>query len=151
MVMDTKMTNIPPRLEALCDALAHMNGALDPLSDAYRLRNPLLLLAFNLKHPRDEKGRRIFRNFQIGYENGVFDLSLKCTGRSRAKLTPDSTLTDLTHIYGNPTTSAKYLVNYLRHALQDETITARQPLRWFVEDNPKYMAALAAEEVKVNA
>lgn len=145
------ITNIvPPRLEALCDAFAHLNGALDPQTDAYRLRNPLLLLAFNVKHPRDEKGRRIFRNIQVGYENGVYDLSLKCTGRTRAKLTPDSTVTDLAHVYAHPTTAVRYLVNYLRHALNDDTITARQPLRWFVEDNQKLLEALSAQEVKAN-
>lgn len=144
------MTNIPPRLDALADSFAQMYGALDPQSDAYRLRNPLLLLAFNVKHPRDEKGRRVFRNLQVGYENALYDLSLKCTGRTRAKLTPDSTLTDLAHVYGNPTSAVRYLVNYLRHALLDDTITAQQPLRWFVEDNPKLVAALSAQEVKAN-
>jgi hypothetical protein len=125
------------RLEALCDSFCHMYGAFDPLSDAYKLRNPMLLLAFNLKHPRDEKGRRIFRSITIGYENGVFDLSLKCTGRTRANLTPKSTLTDLVHTYGNPTSSVRYIVNFLRHALHDDSITPGTELSWFVQDNEK--------------
>lgn len=123
------------RIEALADAFAKIQGAFDPLSDAYHLRNPLLLRAFAPKHARDEKGRRIFKTFIAGYENSLLDLSIKCAGHSRAKLTPESTLVDLAHAYGQPTSCVRYLVNFLRHALRDDTITEGVRLGWFLESD----------------
>lgn len=122
------------RLEALADGFAKMYGALDPLSDAYKLRNPLLLRAFVPKHARDPKGRRVFRSFVAGYENALLDLKIKCSGNSRAKLTPESPLVDLVHLYGNPTTALKSLVRFLRHALEDDTIPEGVKLGWFLEE-----------------
>jgi hypothetical protein len=125
------------RLEALCDSFAKMYGALDPLSDAYKLRNPLLLRAFNPKHDRDEKGRRIFKTFVAGYENGLLDLRIKCSGQSRARLTMESPLVELVNLYGNPTTALKSMIRFLRHALQDENIREDVQLGWFLElDEP---------------
>lgn len=122
------------RIEALCDSLMKMYGAGDPLSDAFKLRNPLLLRAFNPKHPRDEKGRRVFKTFIAGYENALLDLKIKCSGRSRAKLTTESPLVDLVHVYGNPTTALKSLVRFLRHALQDDSIREDVKLGFFLEE-----------------
>jgi hypothetical protein len=122
-----------PRISALCDAFAKLNGALDPQSDAYKLRNPLLLKAFSPKHDRDEKGRRRFRSFTSGYDNGIIDLQIKCSGKSFSKIGPESTLVDLVCLYGNPKTAAKYIINFLRHALEDDTITENVLLAWFLE------------------
>lgn len=122
------------RLEALCDSFCHMYGAFDPLSDAYRLRNPMLLLAFNLKHPRDEKGRRIFRSITVGYENGCYDLRLKCSGQSRSRLRPEDVLSKLVCLYGNPVAATRKIVKFLRHALSDDTIPETVTLGWFLED-----------------
>lgn len=121
------------RLEALADAFAKMYGALDPTSEAYHLRNPGLLRAFSPKHERDEKGRRIFVSFVAGYENLLLDLKIKASGQSRAKLTPESPLVDLVHVYGNKTSSLRYIVNFLRHALKDPDIPECVNLGWFLE------------------
>ena len=86
------------RLDALVDAYSHLNGYHDPKSDAYQLRNPLLLKAFSPKHERDEQGRRRFPSFAAGYDNAILDARIKCMGKSFSKLTPDSTLTDLTGV-----------------------------------------------------
>lgn len=130
-----------PRLHALCDAFAKLNGALDPQSDAYKLRNPLMLKAFLPKHEKDEKGRRVFRSFTSGYDNGINDLKIKCEGRSFFKLGPnaigpDSSLADLVCLYGNPRTAARTVKNFLQVALGDDTIAESTPLRWFLE-SPK--------------
>jgi hypothetical protein len=122
-----------PRIHALCDAFAKLNGALDSTSDAYKLRNPLLLKAFSLKHDRDEKGRRRFRSFTSGYDNGIIDLQIKCSGKSFSKIGPESTLVDLVCLYGNPRSAGRYITNFLRHALEDDTITENVPLAWFLE------------------
>lgn len=121
------------RLEALCDAFAKMYGALDPLSDAYRLRNPLMLLAFAPKHTRDEKGRRVFKTFIAGYENGLLDLKIKCSGQSRCRLQPTDPLVKLVNQYGNPTSATRTIVKFLRHALNDDTIPEGVTLGWFLE------------------
>ena len=55
-------------------------------------------------------------------------------GKSFSKLTPDSTLTDLTCVYGNSAVAARSVKNFLRAALQDDTILESQPLGWFLED-----------------
>lgn len=122
------------RIEALADALAGMNGTFDPLSDAYKLRNPLLLKAFAPKHARDEKGRRVFSSLVAGYENGLLDLRIKCSGSSRANLGPQSPLVDLITTYGNPVSATRYVVNFLRHALGDDGIPQGVNLGWFLED-----------------
>ena len=122
------------RVHALVDAFAKLNGALDPTSDAYRLRNPLMLKAFSPKHDRDEKGRRRFRSFTSGYDNGILDVQIKCSGKSFSKsVGPEAPLSALVCLYGNPISAARYIVNFLRHALEDDTITENIPLGWFLE------------------
>ena len=122
------------RISALVDAFAKLNGALDPQSDAYKLRNPLLLKAFSPKHDRDDKGRRRFRSFTSGYDNGILDVQIKCSGKSYSKsVGPDTPLTSLVCLYGNPISATRYVVNFLRHALEDDTITENIPLGWFLE------------------
>lgn len=122
------------RIEALCDAFCKMKGWHDPLSQAYQLRNPMMLRAFSPKHEKTEDGFRVFKSFSSGYDNGVIDLKIKCSGGSRAKLTPDSTLVDLVRCYGEPATAARYIKNFVRHALKDDTIAETQRLGWFLED-----------------
>jgi hypothetical protein len=122
------------RIESLADALAKLNGALDPLSEAYHARNPGMLLAFNPRHERNANGRRIFSSFTGGYDNLLLDLSIKCTGKSRAKLGPESPLVDLLHVYGHSTSTLRYVIRYLRHALKDEMIPNEVKLGWFVEE-----------------
>lgn len=121
------------RIEALADAIAAMNGALNPLSEAYRTRNPGLLKAFAPKHQRNEKGHRVFTSLVAGYENLLLDIRIKGSGQSRAKLGPESPVVDLLTTYGNPAASARYVVNFLRHALEDDSIPLGINLGWFLE------------------
>lgn len=123
-----------PRTHMLVDALARLNGALDPQSDAYQLRNPLLLRAFSPRHDRNEKGLRRFKSFPSGYDNGVLDVTIKCSGRSFSKIGPENTLTELVCIYGNPASAARYVLNFLRHAAKDDTLPADLKLSWFLEE-----------------
>ena len=122
------------RIDALVDAIAHLHGWHSPVSDAYRLRNPLLLKAFSPKHQKDEEGRRIFSSFTSGYDNACLDVAIKCSGKSHSKLTPESTLTELVCVYGNPITAVRHVKNFLRAALNDDTIKESQKLGWFIED-----------------
>lgn len=126
---------LPTRVECLVDAFARMYGMLDPLSRAYKLRNPMMLRAFNPKHVRTEDGYRVFSNFPSGYDNGILDIKIKCSGGSRTKLTIENNLVDLVCCYGNKESATSYIVNFLRHALQDDTITSRMTLAWVIEDS----------------
>ena len=132
------------RIDALAAALARMNGALDPKSDAFRLCNPGLLLAFNPAHERDAKGRRVFKHYIAGHENLILDLKIKCSGKTRANLTPESQLVSLLHTYGNPTAALRGVVNFLRHALNDETIPESIHLGWFLEEEDNGRNTVAA-------
>jgi hypothetical protein len=122
------------RIEALVDAIASLNGWKSPQSDAYFLRNPLLLKAFSPKHEKDEQGRRIFSSFSSGYDNATLDAAIKCSGKSYSKLTPDSTLVDLVCVYGHTAAATRAVKNFLRAALKDDTIVETQKLGWFIED-----------------
>jgi hypothetical protein len=126
-----------PRIHALVDALSRLNGALDPTSDAYQLRNPLLLKAFSPKHDRNEAGLRRFKSFTSGYDNGILDVKIKCSGKSFSKIGPESTLKDLVCLYGNPATATKSVKNFIRAALNDDAVEDRTPLKWFLEDEGK--------------
>ena len=126
-----------PRLHALVDAFSHINGFHDPRSEAYQLRNPLLLRAFSPKHEANENGRRRFSSFPSGYDNALLDCRIKCSGKSHSKLTPDSTLRDLVCIYGNTPAAARAVKNFLRAALQTEDIYEDTRLGWFLEEETK--------------
>lgn len=135
------MTSIS-RLEALAGAFAKMNGALDPFSKAYQYRNPLMLKAFSPKHEKSEDGYRIFRSFSSGWDNGLLDLKIKCSGGSYSRLKPDDTLINLVQCYGNTPAAARGIKNFLRHALSDENIMELQPLSWFLEDEKPAVKAV---------
>lgn len=134
-----------PRIHALVDAFAHLNGWHNPVSDSYKLRNPLLLRAFSPKHVSDEEGRRIFSSFTSGYDNGILDVKIKCSGKSHAKLTPMSTLRDLVCVYGNHVSATRAVKNFLQRALGDDTIRESQALGWFLEE-PKTNVSLSDSE-----
>jgi len=134
------------RIEALADAFAKIHGWHDPLSDAYRLRNPGMLKAFSPKHTKDEKGYRIFNSFPSGYDNLILDLKIKCSGGSHSRLKSDDTLINLVLCYQMPETSATSIKKFLRHALHDENIMERQQLGWFLEDQPQKQTAVAVGE-----
>lgn len=132
-----------PRIHALVDAFANLNGAFDPQSKAYKLRNPIMLRAFHPKHActgssephkHTEDCYRIFKSFTSGYDNAILDARIKCSGNSFSKLTPENTLRDLVRVYGNPPTAAKPIKNFLRIALDDDSISETTPLSYFLED-----------------
>jgi hypothetical protein len=121
------------RLEALADAIARDSGWHDPQSEAYRTRNPGLLPAISPRHPRNERGLRIFDSGLSGYQALLFDLRVKCSGQSRANLAKDATLLDLMAVLNRPRGSALVVAKFLRHALGNAEIKPETPLSWFME------------------
>jgi hypothetical protein len=125
------------KIEALLDAIGRLNGCMDPESDSYRLRNPLMLTSFAKigKHECDEQGRRIFSSFLNGYKSATYDLNLKITGKSRAGIIPTDTVENLLRVYGlKSTVAADNVVSFVRRALRDPDFCKQTPLSYFIED-----------------
>jgi hypothetical protein len=124
------------RVEALVDAIGKIKGVGDPTSDAYKLRNPLLIKSFAKpgKHETDAEGRRVFTSWLSGFKASLFDAELKLSGNSRAGLKPTDTLTNILGVYGvKELGGIKAVVLFLRKALDDETISKETPLTYFLE------------------
>jgi hypothetical protein len=121
------------RLEVLADAIAYNNRAHEPESPAYQNRNPGNLLAFSFKHAKDEAGHRIFLSFLDGYQALLFDLRVKCGGRSRSKLPDSPTLNDLMKAYGHEGALAgRYVAKRIKKALGID-VTEHTLLSFFLE------------------
>lgn len=111
------------KLEYLCDALTEYLGSHDPRSEAYKFRNPLALK--EVRAVQGENGKKViqfgemrrYRSWVHGYESALYDLRVKCSGRSSCGLTEYSSLNDLTSAYGMP--SAENVANYLSYALEN--------------------------------
>lgn len=104
------------KLEFLCDALAEYAGSHDPTSKLYRLRNPIGLREFHAGKLGDF---RSYRSWVHGYESALFDLKMKCSGKSASGLTQYSAIRDLAQYYG---IEPKGVADYLSFALEDDKI-----------------------------
>ncbi len=132
------------RIEALADAIAFLNKAHDPGSDAYQLRNPGLARAYSYRHlgEVDNKGRRIFSSLIGGYRFLIQDLTWKCAGETRAKgnngrLSGSSNLNDLLKSFnlGNINKGSIFvLLDFLNSALPGSNIDANTNLSFFLEE-----------------
>jgi hypothetical protein len=119
-------------LEALAEAVATYSGYFDPASPLYAARNPGGLKASG-RQAADSKGNRTFRSVIDGYQALFYDVELKVSGRSRARLLPTSTLIDLSIAYNLPILTATAWARFLRKALNDTTLSAHTPLSHFKE------------------
>jgi hypothetical protein len=119
------------RIEALADALTRQNK-YEPDSHSYQTRNPGLLRAHASKYVTDGDGVRVFNSFLDGYQALLYDLQVKCSGQSRTRLKPNSTLDDLLMAYGYRKTAVEQVVRFLRRALRDDSITHETPLSYFL-------------------
>lgn len=112
------------KIEALAECISHYSGYL-PGSALYDARNVGGLKDMVTGEPR------VFRSLIDSYQALFYDVDIKLSGRSRARLLPTSTLVDLAASYGLPTTTAASWSYYLKKALHDDTITARTLLSYF--------------------
>ena len=117
-------------IEALAEAIAHVSGYTDPSSPVYKARNPGALRPLDERHARDENGYRVFRSMLDGMQALMYDLDIKLRGR----LSPESTLADLATAYGRHIAEAKAWANFLKKALDDETISPRTSIKRFFEE-----------------
>lgn len=123
------------RIEAIIDAIGSLKGATNPESVCYRLRNPMLIKSFALpgKHEINEKGYRVFPSLLNGYKACLFDLECKLSGRTRAKVTANSTLDQLLACYEiYAPTAIDAVVSFLRRALDDQAIGPKTAVSYFL-------------------
>lgn len=124
------------KTEAIVDAIGALNGIHKPDSDAYQLRNPLLLKSFARpgKHDVDEEGRRVFDSLLGGYKSAEFDVKLKIEGKSNTGLQPTDKLRNLLGVYGiKQEQDILSVVYFLRKALSDKNVDQYTPLSYFLE------------------
>lgn len=122
------------KLEYLCDAIAEYIGSHNPKSSAYKCRNPLALREVRKVDGKLAFGElRKYRSWVHGYESALFDLRLKCSGRSSSGITQFSSIANLTGYYGMPEEGAKNVADYLSYALEDERITPETKLFVFLK------------------
>lgn len=122
------------KVEALVDAIARLHGWHNPDSACYAIRNPLMIRSYARpgKHETDGEGRRVFNSLLSGYKAGVFDMSLKIEGKSRAGLKPTDTLTNLLGVYGiKELGGIDNVVSFVKRALKDQSISKSTPLSYF--------------------
>lgn len=125
------------KLEALFDAIASAKKWSDPESDAYQLRNPLLVKSFSKpgKNNIDSEGRRVFGSALSGIRACLFDLEIKVKGESRAGLRKDDHLGNLLRVFGiREQMEQLRVVSFLKHALMTPSISRTTPLSFFLEN-----------------
>lgn len=122
------------RLEALVDALAEYAGSANPSSELYKLRNPIGLRVFTCKHGKPGEFRK-FSTWINGYHAALYDLEVKCSGRSRAAglAKKDANLRDLAKAFCLAPGTERNLAKFLQVALEDDTITADTRIESFLE------------------
>lgn len=124
------------RLEALFDALASIKNWSNPDSDAYQLRNPLLVQSFSRpgKNEIDPTGRRIFSSALAGIRAGLFDLEIKVKGESRAGIKKDDKLENILRVFGvTELGGQQQVVKFLKRALKTQDVKLTTSLTWFLE------------------
>ena len=127
---------MPNRLVYLAMAIAKANGAFhDPDSQAFRLRNPLLLKCYSPNHQKDTNSDfRVFKSFTSGLDNAVRDLEIKCSGLSRMKLKPSDPLKALILCYGyEGSTPWTPVVKFLKHIAEFENVGENTKLSFFLD------------------
>jgi len=124
------------RLEALLDGLASLKGWHNPDSEAYQLRNPLLVQSFSRpgKNSITDSGLRIFNSSLARLRACIFDLQLKVSGASRAGIKKDDLLENVLRVYGVTELGGQQaVIKFLKRALKTEEISKKTPLSWFLE------------------
>jgi hypothetical protein len=125
------------KIEALLDAISSAKGWNNPESEAYQLRNPLLIQSFSRpgKNEITETGLRVFKTSLAGIRACLFDLELKVKGESRAGIKKDDKLENVLRVYQVADWFGKQQVlKFLRESLKNPEIKLTTPLAWFLEE-----------------
>lgn len=140
------------KLEALLEAFAEMNNSRRPEDAAFHAKNPMRLQEFTPEGKATGRLRR-FESLHGGILSGLYDLRVKCSGKSRAKLDGDNfTIRGLVRVYSLHDINAQYICRFLKKALNDPSINPDTKLSYFVEDEVVTNSARAEtrEQVMTN-
>jgi len=118
------------RLECLLSAIAAYNKSQIPTDPAYHANNPLRLGEFD-KNIATGKLRK-FKSMHSGLVSGLYDLRLKCSGKSNANM-QDGTIKNLMRVYLLHDGTDEYVCRYLRQSCKDETISPETKLEYFLD------------------
>lgn len=118
-------------IEAVAEAIVKTSGYWNADNPIYDARNPGGLLAFSPTQSRDVSGYRVFASSLDGMQALLYDVQLKLSGKSRAKLKPENTLADFAAACGLPNAGVAWSA-FLRKALHDANINPKTPLAHFL-------------------
>jgi hypothetical protein len=108
------------RLEAICDAVAACNNYFDPDSEAYELRNPLLLIG--------TEGKRRFSCHKAGYASGMDRVSKYCLAH------PEDSLNSLLEYCGvKLKLQQERAIDFISRCVNSNGLSMETRLDWFLE------------------
>lgn len=90
-----------PKLTRLANAIASFEGAYTISSRAWRNHNPGNL-RWSIFSDSQKDEFAVFDNYWEGYFALLFDLWSKCSGNTTTDLGPESTISELLHVYAPP-------------------------------------------------
>jgi len=118
-------------IEAVAEAIVRTSGYWNADNPIYDARNPGGLLAFSPTQSRDDNGYRVFASALDGMQALMYDVQLKLSGKSRARLKPEQTFADFAAACGLPNAAVNWAA-FLRKALHDSTINPKTPISHFL-------------------
>lgn len=115
----------------LAEAMAHFEGWNMPKSLCRRNHNPL-----NLRYSKyatiTKNGFAFFLTDEIGWKAGLWDLCMKCQGKTRTGLKPRSTIKNLIYVWAPP--SENVSDNYVSYVCERLGIEKTYRLKNFILD-----------------
>lgn len=109
------------RLEAICDAVAHMNGYHDPESDLYELRNPGAL--------KGPDGKRRYSCHRAGYASFVDLVRKHCIAH------PNQDLASLLDSLGiKMKLQQENALDFMARCANSNALNLATNLHWFLEE-----------------
>jgi hypothetical protein len=118
------------RLECLLSAIAQYNKALLPTDPAFHANNPLRLGEYENGVATGKLKK--FNSVHGGLVAGLYDLKVKTSGKSRAKLDGENfTIQGLIRVYSLKDGTEDYVAKFLRQALSDDSINPQTRLDYF--------------------
>lgn len=118
-------------LMRLAEQMAIMEGWNIPTSLCRRNHNPLNL-RYSKYAIRIENNFAFFLTDEIGWGAGLWDLCMKCRGKTRTGLKPNSTIKDLIYVWAPP--SENVSDNYVNFVCEKLGIEKTYKLKNFILD-----------------
>jgi hypothetical protein len=124
------------KTENLLFSIAYVHDYSNPQSEAFRLKNPLMLKSYSKagKHSVNEQGIREFESHQGGIRAAAYDILLKISGNSNTGLKPSDTLKNLLKVYGISQEQSQMEVVFFLRKCVNKDIDLATTLSYFDKD-----------------